>query len=113
VSGNFTLVVNTSPVDGIVTVSGSVVCLTVSNHTAWERDLITSSSNNALLPVGFGLFSELMDNNSVSQGGNQTTPVPAPDQIAMFVTPPPDALPCPPLPLALSPVTAGGVVVHD
>jgi hypothetical protein len=112
VSGNFTLQANTFPVDGIVTLSGSVVCLTVSNHTAWELDLITSSSGLPL--TGLGLFSELVDNNSVSQGGNQIAPVPTPDQAAMFVTPPSGPFTtCPPLPLTLSSVTAGSVVVHD
>lgn len=115
VSGTFRLQVNTFPLDGIVTVSGSVVCLTVSNHTAWERDLITITNSALLLPYGFGVFSELVDNNSVSQSGNQIAPVPAPDQGAMFLTPPPGASPsCPAVGVpSLSPVIAGSVVVHD
>lgn len=94
-------------------VTGNVVCLTyVGGHTAIERDLIITSagSNSFLFPPGFGLLVKVVDNDSVSQGGNQMSSPPL-DEAGMFLTPPPSPF-CPTIPVSSSPVIQGSFVVH-
>jgi len=109
----FALELNPTPF-GIVSVTGTVVCQTVLDNfpsgtmnTAWERDLV-QTSNNPFIPVGSGLFVELIDGNWPSFA----VPAVPPDQIAAFQTGPPGSLPCPPTPLTTQPVTSGGVILH-
>jgi hypothetical protein len=104
----FALQVNTSPFDGIVNVTGTVVSLTVIGHTAQECDLV-QTSNSPLIPAGSGLRVALVDGNWPSFG---VFPFPAgmSDRIAAFVTPPPGPA-CPVIPITTQPVTSGGVII--
>jgi hypothetical protein len=107
---NFSLWVDATSVGGgIQTATGSVVCLNVIGHTAYERDLIvTATGTPVLFPAGNGLFVRLVDNNFPIEPVWPTAPL---DQIGAFLTPPPDSLPCPAVPVTTSPDTFGGVIV--
>jgi hypothetical protein len=97
----------------IATISGTVTCFNPVGHAATDVDLITSS-NSLLFPLSQNLVGKFVDNNSVSQLGNQLAPVPAADSAGMILVPIWSGG-CPPptfLGVPIFPASAGSIVIH-
>jgi hypothetical protein len=87
----------------VVTLSGSVTCLTAINNSVWTRVAIEEANVTVVVP-GFHTIIDRADDNG--EGSNDPE-----DGATGFLSGP--GTTCPPIPLATTPIEQGNINAHD